>query len=178
MANCGLLKNDDGLFLLNDGGVLLLNDSGCGTEAGVEEGQLSATGAGAAAFVGVDATPVVAAVFSATGTATATLIAADAGAARTVGGGNFDYHDEKKRKKRAALAELDALVANAKARTAPWQDVRAYGQEQALYREALNRADALSERNRLAQIEAEILNLRELLAQRDEEDALILLMLS
>jgi hypothetical protein len=51
MANCGLLLNDGSSFvLLNSGGVLLLNDNTCGTEAGVSESALAATGTGTGSF--------------------------------------------------------------------------------------------------------------------------------
>jgi hypothetical protein len=53
VANCGLLKNDgSSFFLLNAGGVLLLNDTSCGTEAGVSESVLGATGVGSGSFEG------------------------------------------------------------------------------------------------------------------------------
>jgi hypothetical protein len=53
MANCGLLLNDGSSFiLLNSGGVVLLNDNSCGTEAGVSESPLEATGTGTGSFAG------------------------------------------------------------------------------------------------------------------------------
>jgi hypothetical protein len=53
VANCGLLKNDgSSFFLLNAGGVLLLSDTSCGTEAGVSESVLGATGTGTGSFEG------------------------------------------------------------------------------------------------------------------------------
>jgi hypothetical protein len=53
MANCGLLLNDGSSFvILNAGGVLLLNDTSCGTEAGISEAALSATGTGTGSLVG------------------------------------------------------------------------------------------------------------------------------
>jgi hypothetical protein len=54
VANCGLLQNDgSSFFLLNAGGVLLLNDTSCGTEAGVSESVLGATGTGTATLIAV-----------------------------------------------------------------------------------------------------------------------------
>jgi hypothetical protein len=71
MANCGLLKNDgSSFFLLNAGGVLLLNDTSCGTEAGVSESALGATGTGTASLAGAFTT-LAAAALSATGTGSA-----------------------------------------------------------------------------------------------------------
>jgi hypothetical protein len=53
VANCGLLLNDGASFvLLNAGGVLLLNDTSCGTEAGISQAALSATGTGTGSLVG------------------------------------------------------------------------------------------------------------------------------
>jgi hypothetical protein len=73
MANCGLLKNDGtSFFLLNAGGVLLLNDNTCGTEAGVSESALAATGAGTGTFTSATLTTLSAAL-AATGTGSATF---------------------------------------------------------------------------------------------------------
>jgi hypothetical protein len=62
VANCGLLKNDgSSFFLLNAGGVLLLNDTSCGTEAGVSETVLGATGTGTGTFTSATLTTISAA---------------------------------------------------------------------------------------------------------------------
>jgi hypothetical protein len=192
MANCGLLLNDGSSFvLLNSGGVLLLNEATCGTEAGVVESPVAITGDVAVAFVGEDATPVIDAVLSTDGTATATFIAADAGSTGVVtdGGGYLGhrgsyywkkYQEEnkrlKKRKKVDALEELDDLVEAVKEQIVPWQKAKAYEQEQALYRRALESAEQINTSDTLDRIEAEIVNLRELLSEIDDEETLLMLM--
>jgi hypothetical protein len=192
MASCGLLLNDgSSLVLLNSGGALLLNDATCGTEAGVVESPLAVAGEAAVAFAGEDATPVVDAVLSTDGAATVAFIAADAGStgAVTDGGGYLGhrgsyywkkYQEEnkrlKKRKRVDALEELDDLLGAVKEQIVPWQKAKAYEQEQALYRRALERAEQINTSDTLARIEAEIVNLRELLAEADDEEALLLLM--
>jgi hypothetical protein len=76
MANCGLLKNDGtSFFLLNAGGVLLLNDNTCGSEAGVSESALAATGAGTGTFTSATLTTLSAAL-AATGAGTGTFTSA------------------------------------------------------------------------------------------------------
>jgi hypothetical protein len=192
MADCGLVLNDGTSFvLLNSGGVLLLNDATCGTEAGVVESPVAITGDAAVSFVGEDATPIAASDIAITGVGTASFIASDAGSTGAVadGGGYLGhrgsyywkkYQEEnkrlKKRKKVDALEELDDLLGAVKEQIVPWQKAKAYEQGQALYRRALERAEQINTRDTLARIEAEIVNLKELLAEIDDEETLLLLM--
>jgi hypothetical protein len=192
MADCGLVLNDGTSFvLLNSGGVILLNDATCGTEAGVVESPVAITGDAAVSFVGEDATPIAASDIAITGVGTASFIASDAGSTGAVadGGGYLGhrgsyywkkYQEEnkrlKKRKKVDALEELDDLLGAVKEQIVPWQKAKAYEQGQALYRRALERAEQINTRDTLARIEAEIVNLKELLAEIDDEETLLLLM--
>jgi hypothetical protein len=103
MANCGLLQNDgSSFFLLNAGGVLLLNDNTCGTEAGVSEAVLGATGTGTGALA---SSALVDAALAATGTVTASLegfsstTAADTATVPT-GVGWADQYEARKRQER------------------------------------------------------------------------------
>jgi hypothetical protein len=107
MANCGLLKNDGAsFFLLNVGGVLLLNDNTCGTEAGVSQSDLAASGAGAGAFTSATLTTL-SATLVATGTGSATFggfpPAADVVAPPTGSG----WADQFKARKRQERWEVD-----------------------------------------------------------------------
>jgi hypothetical protein len=110
VANCGLLKNDgSSFFLLNAGGVLLLNDTSCGTEAGVSESVLGATGTGTATLTGAFTT-LVAAALSATGTGSATFqgfppAAAAADTATTPTG--VGWADQRKARERQERWEAD-----------------------------------------------------------------------
>jgi hypothetical protein len=110
MANCGLLKNDgSSFFLLNAGGVLLLNDNSCGTEAGVSEGAIAATGTGTASLAGAFTT-LVAAALSATGTGSATFQGfppAAAAADAVTGPGGAGWADQLEARKRQERWEVD-----------------------------------------------------------------------
>jgi hypothetical protein len=190
MANCGLILNDgSSLVLLNSGGVLLLNDATCGTEAGVVESPVAITGDAAVSFAGEAIQSDGA--LAATGTGTASFIAADAGAPPvTAGDGGYlghrgsyywkKYQEEnkrlKKRKKKDALEELDDLVEAVKEQIVPWQKAKAYEQEQALYRRALESAEQINTSDTLDRIEAEIISLKELLSEIDDEETLLMLM--
>jgi hypothetical protein len=200
-----VLLNSGGVLLLNEAtcgteaGVVEspVAITGTGTAAFVGaadvlvEAALAVAGEATVAFAGEDATPVVDAVLSTDGSATVAFIAADAGStgAVTDGGGYLGhrgsyywkkYQEEnkrlKKRKRVDALEELDDLLGAVKEQIVPWQKAKAYEQEQALYRRALERAEQINTSDTLARIEAEIVNLRELLAEADDEEALLLLM--
>jgi hypothetical protein len=119
---------------------------------------LAATGTGTASFVGADATPAVVATPPA-----------------LTGGGVGTWSGRKKRKKKDALDELGELIVAVKAQIEPWETAKAYETEQALYRSALKEAAGIDMSNTLAQIEAEIVNLRELVAEQDDEESLLLL---
>jgi hypothetical protein len=124
--------------------------------AGFGDGALSISGDAAASFVGVDATPVVPPV-------------APAASVGGVGGGRFPgaWRGVGKKKKKK-LNELDDLIAKMRALTVPRQAAKS----EALLEQALL-VDASST---LDQIEAEIVNVRELLAEIDDEESILLLM--
>jgi hypothetical protein len=94
------------------------------------------------------------------------------------GAGGFPgaWKARKKRKKKDALDELDELLVAVSAQIAPWSAAQAYEADQALYRSVLERGKQLDMDDTLARIEAEIVNVKELLAEMDDEEALLLLM--
>jgi hypothetical protein len=107
VANCGLLQNDgSSFFLLNAGGVLLLNDTSCGTEAGVSESVLGATGTGTATLT---SSALVDAMLAATGTGTGTFTSSDAAAAAATvtGPGGVGWADQRKARERQERWEAD-----------------------------------------------------------------------
>jgi hypothetical protein len=107
VANCGLLKNDgSSFFLLNAGGVLLLNDNTCGTEAGVSESVLGATGTGTGTLT---SSSLVDAMLAATGTGTGVFTSAEAAAAdtaTTTGPGGVGWSDQHEARKRQEQWEV------------------------------------------------------------------------
>jgi hypothetical protein len=143
---------------------------------------LSATGTATADFVGEGVQAATDAVLDATGTGTASFVGEDATPAvvetpaALTGGGAGTWSKRKKRKKKDALNELDELLVAVSAQIAPWSAAKAYETEQALYRSVLERGKHLDESDTLARIEAEVVNLKELLAEMDDEEALLLLM--
>lgn len=142
---------------------------------------LSVTGTVTVAFVGVGDQTIDAAL-AATGTGTASFVGADATPAvvtppALTGGGVGTWSGPKrKRKKKEALDELGELIVAVKAQIEPWETAKAYEKEQALYRSALREAVGIDISNTLAQIEAEIVNLRELIAEQDDEESLLVLL--
>jgi hypothetical protein len=143
---------------------------------------LSATGTATADFVGEGVQAATDAVLDATGTGTASFVGEDATPAvvetpaALAGGGPGTWSKRKKRKKKDALNELDELLVAVSAQIAPWSAAKAYETEQALYRSVLERGRHLDASDTLARIEAEVANLKELLAEMDDEEALLLLM--
>jgi hypothetical protein len=153
-------------------------------------GALAATGTGTALFA---ADALLDAALSATGTGDASFVGAfdTTGVTPDTGvqdGGGYDVGAEasrlranaqrkKKRKKKEALNELDQLLLDLRGQIAPWQKAKAYEAEQALYRDTLARGEALDASDTLAKIESEIVNLKELLAEIDEEEAIMLLLM-
>jgi hypothetical protein len=175
----------------NDGdGALAATGTGTALLIGASDADaaLSADGTGTAAFL---AEALLDTALSATGTGDASFVGAfDTAAAPDTGvqdGGGYDVGAEasrlraeskkKKRKKKVALNELDGLLLELKGQIAPWQQAKAYETEQALYRETLARGEALDASDTLQRIEAEIVNLKELLAEIDEEEAVMLLLM-
>lgn len=125
------------------------------------------------------------AALSATGTGTAAFVGASTGGQQADGGGFIanrgsaywrKYKAEGSKKKRKKLDQLDELLLEVKAKIEPWSQAKAYEQEQALLRDVFERGKALDEDDTLARIEAEIANLREVLADIDEEETLLLLL--
>jgi hypothetical protein len=146
---------------------------------------LAATGTGTADFIGEGVQAETDAVFEATGTGTASFVGAfdsvaqpETPAATGGGAGGFPgaWKARKKRKKKDALDELDELLVAVSEQIAPWSAAKAYEAEQALYRSVLERGKQLDMDDTLARIEAEIVNIKELLAEMDDEEALLLLM--
>jgi fibronectin-binding autotransporter adhesin len=99
-----------------------------------------------------------------------------AGGAGGAGGFPGAWKARKKRKKKDALDELDELLVAVSEQIAPWSAAKAYEADQALYRSVLERGKQLDMDDTLARIEAEIVNVKELLAEMDDEEALLLLM--
>jgi hypothetical protein len=166
-------------------GALTATGTGTASLIGASDADsvLAATGTGTADFVGEGVAGATDAVFDATGTGTALFVGVDATPvvvtppALTGGGvGTWSGARKKKRKKKDALDELDELLVVVSEQIAPWSAAKAYEAEQALYRDVLERGKKLDESNTLARIEAEIVNLKELLAEIDDEEALLLLM--
>jgi hypothetical protein len=81
------------------------------------------------------------------------------------------YNQSRKRRKKDALEELDYLLAQVRAQIIPQSRDRT----DELLIEALKRGNAVSLKNTIVQIEAEIISTRELLAEIDDEEALLLL---
>jgi hypothetical protein len=184
-------------------GVLSATGTGTATFASPvtsAEGALSVTGTGTASFVGA---ALVSGVLSARGvaaeggdgvyqpsvfqnnvfqcqsTATVFVGASDADGVveppvGTPGGvaapGAWRGYGKKKKKK----DELDDLIAQLKEQVVPWREAQV-GAQIALLAE-INQAEAITLDNTLAQIEAEIANLKEVMAEIDDEEAILLLM--
>jgi hypothetical protein len=118
---------------------------------------LGATGTGTASFVGEDATPPPPPV----------VVAASGGVAAQ---GAWRGYGKKNKKK----DELDDLIAQLKEQVVPWREAQVGAQIRLLAE--LNQAEAITLDNTLAQIEAEIANLKEVMADIDDEEAILLLM--
>jgi hypothetical protein len=78
------------------------------------------------------------------------------------------------RKKKKKKDELDDLIAQLKEQVVPWREAQVGAQIQLLAE--INHAEAITLDNTLAQIEAEIANLKEVMAEIDDEEAILLLM--
>jgi hypothetical protein len=180
-ATFNFANDGDGAFAAAGTGTALL------IGASDFDGTLSATGIANVDFVGEGVAGATDAALNATGTGTAAFVGAfDAAAqpeAPATGGGAGgsaawrEHYKGRKRKKKDALEELDELLLDLRGQIAPWQKAKAYEAEQALYRETLARGEALDASDTLAKIESEIVNLKELLAEIDEEEAIMLLLL-
>jgi hypothetical protein len=174
----------------NDGdGAISATGTGTALLAGASDADaaLSATGTANVDFVGEGVAGATDAVLDATGTGTATFVGAFDAAAQpeapaTAGGAGApgawrDHYKGRKRRKKDALEELDELLVDLRGQIVPWQKAKAYQAEQALYRETLARGEALDASDTLQRIETEIVNLKELLAEIDEEEAVMLLLM-
>jgi hypothetical protein len=82
------------------------------------------------------------------------------------GGGHGTWRTRKKRPKKEALWELDQIIVALRAMPAPTPELAV----------AIDRGADIDMSNTLAQIESEIVYLRELLAERDDEDAILMLL--
>jgi hypothetical protein len=166
----------------------VLSDTGTATVAFVGasdlaiDGALSATGTGTADFVGLDSTP--GGDLATTGTGTASFVGAFDGGEVVGSSDDFvvrgsaywkNYNKPLRVKKRKKLNELDELVIALRAQIVPWTAAKAYAEEQALYRESIERSKALDESDTLDKIEREIANIKNLLDEIDEEESLLLL---
>jgi hypothetical protein len=128
------------------------------------------------------------AVLSVTGTGTADFVgafdvAAQPQAPAAAGGGGVGgsawrehYKDslKKRRKKKTALDELDELLEAVRAQIVPWTEAKAYEVEQSDLRALLEREVNTS--NTLGEIEAEIAHVKSVLAEIDDEEAILLLL--
>jgi uncharacterized lipoprotein NlpE involved in copper resistance len=124
-----------------------------------QDGALDASGTATATFVGADATP-----------AEQPVVASPGGVAAP---GAWRLKKKKKKKD-----ELDDLIAQLKEQVVPWreaQDRERVGAQIALLAD-LNRAEALTLDNTLAQIESEIANLRELIAVMEDDEDILMMM--
>jgi hypothetical protein len=155
--NCGLLLNDGAFVLLNDGtSVFLLNDASCPVPpSSTTDAVLDASGSGTASFVG----------------------ASDEVAAATADGGGVAAPGawRVRKKKQKKKDELDDLIAQLKEQIVPYREAQEVG-AQIMLRAELEHALTVSLDGTLDEIESEIAALKEVLAEMDDEEALLLLM--
>jgi hypothetical protein len=157
--NCGLLLNDGSFVLLNDGlSVFLLNDATCLVPPSpATDAVLDAGGSGTASFVGA---------FD--GAAVEPPVAGGGGVAAP---GAWRVRKKKQKKK----DELDDLIAQLKEQIVPYREAQEVG-AQIMLRAELEHALTISLEGTLNEIESEIAALKEVLAEMDDEEALLLLM--
>jgi hypothetical protein len=163
--NCGLLLNDGSYVLLNDAeSVILINDDSCLAPpgegvAGEVDATLNATGTGAASFVGA---------FDGAGVEPPVVVA-DGGGVAAPGA----WRARKKKQKKQD--ELDDLIAQLKEQIVPYREAQEVG-AQIMLRAELEHALTISLEGTLNEIESEIAALKEVLAEMDDEEAILLLM--
>jgi hypothetical protein len=157
--NCGLLLNDGAFVLLNDGtSVVLLNDATCLVPPSpTTDTVLDAGGSGAASFVGA---------FD-----SAAVEPPVAGGGGVAAPGAWRVRKKKQKKK----DELDDLIAQLKEQIVPYREAQEVG-AQIMLRAELEHALTISLEGTLNEIESEIAALKEVLAEMDDEEALLLLM--
>jgi hypothetical protein len=155
--NCGLLLNDGSFVLLNDGvSVFLLNDATCLVPPSpATDAVLDAGGSGTASFVGA---------FDGVATTSA-----DGGGVAAPGAWRVRKKKQKKKD------ELDDLIAQLKEQIVPYREAQEVG-AQIMLRAELEHALTISLEGTLNEIESEIAALKEVLAEMDDEEALLLLM--
>jgi hypothetical protein len=163
-------------------GALTATGNGVATFASASDAEaaLAATGTGTADFVGEGAAGATDAVFDASGTGTASFVGASDVAAQAQaeagGGGAFPgAWSTRTKKKRKKKDELDDLIAQLKEQIVPWREAQEVG-AQIMLRAELEHALTISLDNTIDEIESEIATLKEVLAEMDDEEALLLLM--
>jgi hypothetical protein len=175
------------LFVGASNAEAIAEATGTGTALFVGAAESSAvltdTGTATVDFVGFG--PSEAAALEATGTGTASFVGASEGGEVVGSSDDFvvrgsaywkNYNKPLQVKKRKKLNELDELVIALRAKIVPWTAAKAYAEEQALYRESVERSKVLDENDTLDRIELEIANIKNLLAEIDEEESLLLLL--